>query len=150
MQLNARVLAPTELDEILAFEGARLALIEPDETSRMMAGWQAKWRREALESYLPLGWSFAIRDEQQMLQGYFLAQPLLFFRGQTQTLWVEWMSYTSAEVARELIELAVRWGRDKHLQRVLFADLNEHQDQFGVWPVSAIGDAIGEVKTTKG
>jgi hypothetical protein len=141
--VNSRVLALNEIDEILAFEASRLDRSSLNPLEKMTSGWSAKWRRESLEHYLNLGWSFAVRDEQGSLQGYFLAQPLLFFRGQTQTLWVEHMAYQNEKAREQLVELAIGWGRDKHLQRVLFAE--EGPENRGM----LLTDSIIEVKTTK-
>lgn len=146
MDLQARVLTLDEIDEILEFENSRM--IGADSTQDMISSWHARWRREALEHYLPLGWSFAMRDRSQRLHGYFLAQPLLFFRGYTQSLWIEHMSFTSEDVRDSLIEIAYKWGRDKHLQRVLFGEYELYKNGFQGFPVQKISDTIGEAKTT--
>jgi hypothetical protein len=45
---------------------------------------------------------------------------LLFFEGWTQSLWIEHVSAVRAEDAQEMIDIAYRWARDKHLQKVFF------------------------------
>lgn len=113
------VLEKTHLDEVIQFEKGRLELLEPDPIARELKGWDAKWRMESLEHFLPIGWSFGARNLDGQLLGYFLAQPFLFFRGMTQTLWVEHLSYLSPDIGMGLVDLAYRWGRDKHMQKVV-------------------------------
>jgi hypothetical protein len=85
------------LQEILDFENGRLKEMYPSEIEQSMARWSSPWRQESLEHYLKTGWSFVLRNPELAtvvqplgpLIGYFLAQPLLFLDGQTQSLWVE-------------------------------------------------------------
>jgi hypothetical protein len=88
LALEFQVLALSDLDEVYGFADARLQIAMPDETERRLHSWSVKWRREALEHYLKLGWSFIARDSEKTV-GFFLGQPFLFFRGQTQTVWIE-------------------------------------------------------------
>lgn len=83
-----------------------------------MQSWSARWRGEALDHYLSQGWSYGAL-KQHALQGYLLAQPLLFFRGLTQTLWVEHLESYTPEVSYHLLDSAYRWARDKHFQCLL-------------------------------
>jgi hypothetical protein len=78
-----------------------------------------RWRKEALEHYLPLGWSFCKREDDKLI-AYILCQPLLFFEGWTQSLWIEHVSAVNPADAQEMIDIAYRWARDKHLQKVFF------------------------------
>lgn len=55
-----------------------------------------------------------------LLVGYFTAQTLLFLDGQTQSLWVEHISYSSLQARDQLSELAYKLAREKHFQRVFF------------------------------
>lgn len=129
MSLSLRIILPAEIDEILDFENRKLAEQVPNETDRQLQSWSTRWRREALEHYLPLGWSFLARDTAQpspyspdgLLVGYFIAQPMLFVDGQTQSLWVEHLQYSSLQARDELCDLAYRLSREKHFQRVYFA-----------------------------
>lgn len=85
MSYCCRVILPADLDEILNFETLKLAESLTDDTERTLASWHARWRRESLEHYLPLGWSFLVRDQdiknsfaaanpgEGALVGYFLA-----------------------------------------------------------------------------
>ncbi|MCM2281024.1 MAG: hypothetical protein NDI61_04175 [Bdellovibrionaceae bacterium] len=158
MELVYQVAAPDELDELLEFTKQRLADTEPDPIARRFAEWTAPWRRESLEHYLKLGWSFTARVPSQgerrgELMGFFLGQPFLFLRGHTQTLWIEHLDGLDPGIRAGLTDVAVRLARDKHMQRVLFgnglagaangADLKS-------WPSRAITEEIREVQTTKG
>lgn len=128
MALSFKTIQPSEIEELLDFENQKLQSAIPDEMERSMASWSARWRGEALEQYLPLGWSFCARDpniksdwsNEGLLMGYFIAQPLLFFEGQTQSLWVEHIQYSSLQARDELVDLAYRLSREKHFQRVYF------------------------------
>lgn len=111
-----KILTIENLTEILDFEKARL----PGEgIEKEMLAWHAPWRQEALEHYLPKGWSFVKRVDGQII-GYVLCQPLLFFQGWTQSLWIEHVAATNPEIGTEMLEMAYRWARDKHLQKVFF------------------------------
>ena len=117
------ILGPTDAEQIIAYEKGRLSAADPMEQE--MASWHAKWRQESLNHHLPLGWSFGFKQTingESKLAGYFIGQPLLFFRGLTQTLWVEHIAFDSEEIGLKLIETAYRWAKDKHLQMVLFSD----------------------------
>ena len=130
MSLYLRVIQSSDLDEILELEQSKLRETIADEDERMFAAWHSRWRKESLEHYIPMGWSFLARDQNQAtaqfsegpLVGYFLAQPLLFFAGQTQSLWVEHMQFLSLQARDELCELAYKLSREKHFQKVLFPE----------------------------
>lgn len=128
MSLSFRVISPSDIDEILDFENRKIAEQIPNEAERAFASWNARWRRESLEHYVPMGWSFLCRDEahksdfssEGLLVGYFIAQPLLFLDGQTQSLWMEHLQYSTLQARDELSDLAYRMSREKHLQKVYF------------------------------
>lgn len=128
MSLYLRVLQASEIDEVLDFESKKLKEQYPDEMDRTLASWHSRARKESLQHYLPMGWSFVARDKNQpsswssegTMVGYFLAQPLLFFDGQTQSLWVEHVQYSALQARDELCDLAYRLSREKHFQRVFF------------------------------
>jgi hypothetical protein len=146
-----KVLSLGDLDEVLTFAKANLALAVADEAERTFLSWDAKWRREALEHYLRLSWSFIAREKGTgAIVGFFLAQPIRFFRGQTQTLWIEHVEAREASVAELLLDLAIRSARAEHLQRVLFQDQPIFRGGLVKWPHSQLDEAIIEVKTTKG
>jgi hypothetical protein len=118
--MDMLVLRPVDQDAILKFERERPCDLDPFE--RELASWKARWRPEQLTHYLSLGWSFGAWQDND-LQGYILAQPLLFCRGLTQTLWVEHLSYSEVDVGEELLECAYKWARDKHFQTILISEM---------------------------
>jgi hypothetical protein len=130
MSLYLRVIQPADLEEIIDFEKSKLRETIVDEMDRELHSWNARWRQESLQHYLPMGWSFLARDRnlqssfssEGQLVGYFLAQPLLFFDGQTQSLWVEHMQYATLQSRDELCELAYKLSREKHFQKVFFPE----------------------------
>lgn len=127
------------LNEILEFENSKLNKLFSSEIEQSMARWSSPWRQESLEHYLKLGWSFLLRDKNQAsdnftegaLLGYFLAQPLLFLDAQTQSLWVEHLSFNQASDGDKLCEMAYKLAREKHFQKVYFpkyiTETNTHQ-----------------------
>jgi hypothetical protein len=118
--LDLRILQPADKEAVLAFAKTRLAARVFDPSEREMESWSARWRPEALDHYLPLGWSFAAyRLPGDELVGFILGQPLLFFRGLTQTLWLELIEANEPQIEAALIDCAQRWARDKHLQCAL-------------------------------
>lgn len=148
MSLFLRVLQVDEIEEILSLELHQLNERVPDEMERRFQSWNSRWRREALEHYLPLGWSFGARDNEKLV-GYFLGQAFLFFDGQTQSLWVEHMQYLNLEARDNLLELAVKLGREKHLQKIYFPNEPHlssalHPYRAEVWSPSSL-----VVRTTK-
>ncbi|MCB0349355.1 MAG: hypothetical protein KDD37_11005 [Bdellovibrionales bacterium] len=118
MNYDMRFLQPSDLDIILQYERKKARLNTTDEEA-MFAEWQASWRQESLEFYLPNGWCFGIFDDAKSLIGYFLAQPILFFQGHMQSLWVEHISSDSLELKQKLVEVAYKTSREKHLQKLL-------------------------------
>ncbi|HWU44466.1 MAG TPA: hypothetical protein VN132_13540 [Bdellovibrio sp.] len=151
MSLYCKVILAEDLQDILDLENKKLQDAYSDEMERMMAGWNSKFRVEALNHYIPLGWSFLARDsETHQLMGYFIAQPLLFFDGQTQSLWVEHVQHTSLQARDELCELAYKLGRDKHLQRVYFPQENGVPNSVKSFKPEPWQPGTLNVKTTKG
>lgn len=140
-ELNARILLPADQEMLLSFARARL---EGDEMTREMASWDARWRAEALEHYLPQGWSFGVFRGDK-IAGFVLAQPYLFHRGLMQTLWVETLVSESSEVSRLLLDTVYRWARDKHLQCVLLEESFARE-----WPeATPVGEGLMEIKTAR-
>lgn len=151
MSLYCNVVLPEDLQDILDLEKNKLIENYPDESERIIAGWNSKFRIEALNHYIPLGWSFLARDsETKSLMGYFIAQPLLFLDGQTQSLWVEHVQYTSLQARDELCELAYKISREKHLQRVYFPQENGISNSVKGFKPEAWQPGTFAVKTTKG
>ena len=115
---NFKVLTIQNLEEILKLEEARIAHF--NEIEKMTVAWKAPWRKEALEHYLKTGWCIGLLNNQNQIEGYFLAQPVLFMESYTQSLWIEYISYKNLDMFLALADFAYKYGRDKHLQRVLF------------------------------
>lgn len=115
---NFKVLTIQNMPEIQMLEETKLASM--NEIERMTISWKAPWRKESLEHYLKTGWCIGMYREDGSLEGYFLAQPFLFMESLTQTLWIEYLSYENMDSGVKLIDFAYKYGRDKHLQRVLF------------------------------
>lgn len=157
MGLFCRIVQASDLDEILNFEEKKLIEQHPDESDRMFASWNSRARKEALEHYFSLGWSFLARDPEQkstysdegLLVGYFLGQPLLFFEGQTQSLWVEHLQYQSLIARDQLCDLAYRLSREKHFQRVLMPHNQNIQNSMSHFKPENWNPQVFLLKTTK-
>jgi hypothetical protein len=147
---DVRVLLPEHKEILLAFARERLSALISDPMDREMRSWTAPWRAEALEHYLKQGWSYGLFSDAEM-KGYLLAQPFLFFRGLTQTLWVESVDGVSLDDTLNLIDTAYRWAREKHFQCLLLHgrdDLLEHLGRR--WPKASPSDShLIEIKSTK-
>ena len=118
-----RVVKEHEIDQL--FEFAKMLHEKKnsaeggDPFAAEMASWSAPWRRESLEHYLKLGWSMSAWSEDgETLKGFSLAQPLPFYKGLTQTLWLEHVMAESQEIELGLLEVSYKWARDKHLQNL--------------------------------
>jgi hypothetical protein len=144
------VLRSNDEEAILSFEMKRLDADDSlDVMEKQLKSWHAKWRKESLEHYLNIGWSFAIWDSPNKLNllGYVLCQPLLFFRGMTQTLWVEHLSAANDEVSEKLGEIIYRWSRDKHLQQIVLP--KEYQPVVKSYSSVAMDGELISVNTSK-
>jgi hypothetical protein len=151
MNLYCKVILPEEIQDVLDFENKKMLEIYPDEMERVIAGWSSRSRVEALNHYIPLGWSFVARDnDSHAILGYFIAQPLLFLDGQTQSLWVEHIQYVSLQARDELCELAYKLGREKHLQRVYFPHEEGISNSVKSFKAETWQPGTLAVKTTKG
>jgi hypothetical protein len=131
---DVRILLPSDRDAVMAFAKERLARAVSEPMEREMQSWNARWRAESLDHYLPQGWSFAAFTGEGAMLGFLLAQPFLFYRGLTQTLWVEHLEFTAPDVGRRLLETAYSWARDKHLQCVLVENSEEIAAIVSDWP----------------
>lgn len=157
MALFCRIVQLQDLNEILDFENKKLVEQIPDEMERMLVSWNVRWRKEALEHYLKLGWSFVVRDQDKpsafsdegLLVGYFIAQPLLFLDGQTQSLWVEHLQYASLQARDELCELAYKLSREKHLQKVFFPNEAGINNSISAFKPEVWNPNVMSIKTTK-
>lgn len=158
MSLYCRTIQKQDLAEILEFENKKLQEAYPDEVERTFASWNSKFRPEALEHYINLGWSFLARDSETpsphssegLIVGYFIAQPLLFVDGQTQSLWIEHVQHNSLQARDELCTLAYGLSREKHFQRVYFPQENGVANSIQSFKPQAWQPNVTVVKTTKG
>lgn len=157
MSLYCRVILTSDLDEIFQFETEKSKEVYPNEDERTLASWHARWRKESLEHYLPLGWSFLARDPdlkssfspEGALMGYFIAQPFLFVDGMTQTFWVEHISTSSLEARDQLCELAYKMSREKHFQKVIFPNQAGVSNSLSPFKPEAWAPSALALKTTK-
>lgn len=122
--LKIKVLQLENKEQLLFFEKNILQAQITDEVERELFSWKAPWRQESLEHYLPLGWSFLAWDGEEgksQIAGYFLAQPILFFGGLTQSLWLEHLQTQNTNVKNALLEVAYKTCRDKHFQQMILS-----------------------------
>lgn len=147
--IQYRIAQTEDLENIFLFAENKLKTVISDDMERMMAIWESRFRKEALEHYLKLGWSFVAEDAVKNVIGFFLGQPLLFFQGQTQTLWVEFILANDENIKMNLADIAYKLSRDKHFQQVLFPE--DVQNLNFEKPISfqKIKDPIIWAKTTK-
>lgn len=147
--LEPIVLRETDGESLIEWE-RELARAGPGtaEDQRLLE-WDSVWRPESMQHYLSMGWCFGYRDTESKWLGYFLAQPILFFRGMTQTLWVERVQATDPRVGRSLIDLAVRVGKDKRMQKVVFFGLQGYDEILQEWPSANNCGEFWEIKATR-
>lgn len=153
MELNFRVLQVEDLPVLQSFEKD---LLSPDLNSMEgeLLSWSARWRTESLEHYLPLGWSFGAWENPSMagasgFSGYFLAQPLVFFRGLTQTLWLEHLGYNTLNVAEALVDVAYRLSREKHFQTLILENDPRLSENLSRWKVEPLANTWLQIKTSR-
>lgn len=146
---SMQVLEHKSLQQVIDYEEQKLLQLQEDETERMFKAWHAKWRKESLEHYLPMGWSFVAKNDQGAIVGYFLAQPLLFIEGFTQALWVEHLQFDSVQIRDELCELAYKIAREKHLQKVYFPKESNIEDSVRRYKSENWDPKMLSVKTTR-
>ena len=116
----------------------------------VMASWSAPWRLESLEHYAGTGWSFFLEDpKDQSVCGFLLAQMVVFFRGYTQTLHVEYLSGATPQARAQLVEVACKWAKDKHLQRVYLPEVGKEDLELVPFPVEYDQARSWVVRTTK-
>ena len=148
--MKIRILQCSDREAVMTFGRAALAETHLGHMDQEMASWTAPWRAESRDPYLKLGWSFAASEEgEDGMIGVTLAQPLLFFKGQTQTVWVEYLEGDSVDTKCSLVETLYRWARDKHIQALIF-NQNTHIEGLGLpWPGRRL-DGDWQIATTKG
>ena len=149
MSLDLRILMPSDKEVLMVFARAQLAARVTDPMELEMLSWCARWRPEALDYYLPQGWCFGAFSGLE-IRGFLIAQPLLFYRGLTQTLWIEHGEFTAAAVAHQLLECVYRWARDKHFQCVLGESSAILQEAIRDWKPAEVHDArLIEIKSSR-
>ncbi len=144
MQNEFYVASFSDLDRIYDFANTTLSKLAKDPTAFMFESWTAPWRKESLEHYLNGGWSFIATNSNNDVAGFFLAQPILFMSRQTQSLWVEMLMGENQSVVEFLAEIAIKTAREKHLQRVLFADYAKNKSYLEKFQVHQQHNNIGE------
>ncbi len=122
--MEIKLFLEEHVEAVFEFEMNQLPS-ELSEIHREMKSWENPWRKESLEHYSKLGWSF-VAEEQGQIKGYILGQPVLFFNNWTQTLWIEHISFNNESVGHQLVDTTIRWSKTKHLQKVI---LNANSDR---------------------
>lgn len=147
---DIRILLPEHKEALLAFARAQLERTVQDPMECEMQSWSARWRGEALDHYLSMGWSYGTFNADGKLSGFILAQPFIFMRGMTQTLWVEHFAYSDTNSAQMLLDTAYRWARDKHFQCVLIEESPATKELVKDWKqVHAVQTPLIEIRTAK-
>lgn len=152
MDMNSYTYRIAQLDDVEQVHQFAIAMNfpeDPESFENKMQVWDSSYRKEALEHYLKLGWSFLAFDSSQNLVGFFLGQALLFLDKQTQTLWVEYVCAKSDEIQTELIDIAYRLSREKHFQRVLLPSELQTEKLTKPLPFQKWERTTSVLKTTK-
>lgn len=148
--MEIKTLAEKDLQQIIQLEKQLLAKQVNDPMRAEMMAWKQSWREESLNHYLPSGWSMGFFDNDGVdLKGYFLAQPILFFRGLTQNLWIEHLRAFDNMNIDELVDVAYRLARSKHLQSVLFYNCTEYVSSLESRGAEKLMDDVYLIKTAK-
>lgn len=145
------------LEEIFSYENNKLQDTHASEIEQSLARWNSRWKKESLEHYLKLGWSFLLRDpevshsasSEGTLLGYFLAQPLLFLDAQTQSLWIEHISFVNLSSRDQLCEFAYKLAREKHFQKVYFPSDASVLNSIHSFKATPWSPGVMQVLTTK-
>lgn len=149
MSIHYRIAQLDDVAKVYQFAEDKLRVEYPDDMELMMQVWNSRFRKEALEHYLKLGWSFIAYDENQKIHGFFLGQPFLFFQSHTQTLWIEMLTAENFKIEAELAEIAIKLSRDKHLQKVVLPKSVETLHFEKPYNFQKWSDECVWVKTTK-
>lgn len=148
MAYNYQTLRLNNMTSVLLLEEQALIERVKDPMEREFTKWHARWRPESLEHYLPKGWCFGAFEEEQLV-GYFLAQPMLFVAGFTQSLWLDHLFYTSLEVGQNLLDIAYRTAREKHFQKLFLSEADQHVEILQQFKSESFNDHVVEIKTAK-
>ncbi len=148
-KIHYRIAQLADVDAVYEFEFKQKLSHVADEYEQQMAVWTSAFRKESLEHYFKLGWSFLALNEKEEIQGFFLGQALLFFDQQTQTLWIEHLSALDSAIAAELVDIAYRLSREKHFQRVLLSEMIQEMNLNKPFPFQKWERSHQFLKTTK-
>ncbi len=148
--VEIKILLPEHKEELLALEKTRLEQAPGEPFEKEMLSWHANWRPESLDHYLPQGWSFGLWENNQLC-AYVLAQPLLFFNGFTQSVWVEHITadQSKSEHVDQLTEVLYKWCRDKHIQKLVVRNGMFFEESLKKIKASPLDLGLLEIKTSK-
>lgn len=148
-QVTYRIAQLADVENVFNYEYKKQFSDDSDEIENQIKVWDSFFRKEALEHYFKMGWSFLAFDANQNLVGFFMGQPLLFLDRQTQSLWVEYVSADSDQIYTELVDIAYRLSREKHFQKVLFSKDVQTQFLTQTFPFKEWERDVVYLKTTK-
>lgn len=147
--ISYRIAQLDDVEHVFQYEYRKNFPDDSNEIENQIQVWDSFFRKEALEHYFRMGWSFLAVDSQQNIAGFFMGQPLLFLDKQTQSLWVEYVSASTPEIYTELIDIAYRLSREKHFQKVLFSEAILREPLTKEFPFREWEREITYLKTTK-
>ncbi len=148
-QITYRIAQLEDVNEVFNYEYQKNYEAGADEIENQIMVWNSFFRKESLEHYFKSGWSFIAHDQDNKIVGFFMGQALLFMDKQTQSLWVEYVSADNALIYTELVDIAYRLSREKHLQKVLFSSVVLEQPLTRSFPFTEWERSISYLKTTK-
>ena len=147
--VSYRIAQLDDVENVFNYEFKKIEVPGNHEIENQILVWNSFFRKESLEHYFRLGWSFVAVGSDQQIKGFFMGQPLLFVDKQTQTLWVEYVSADSSEIFTELVDIAYRLSREKHFQRVLISEEVKNHSLTKEFPFQKWERSILTLKTTK-
>lgn len=148
-EITYRIAQLEDVEAVYKFELNHTSIETDDDYEKMIAVWNSSFRKESLEHYFKLGWSFLALNEKNNVVGFFLGQPLLFFDQQTQSLWIEHVSSIHAKISTGLVDIAFSLSREKHFQRVLVSDHIKKLNLEKEFPFQKWERSVQFLKTTK-
>lgn len=144
-----RIAQLDDVENVFNYEFKKIAVDGNHEIENQILVWNSYFRKEALEHYFKLGWSFVAEHKSGQICGFFMGQPLLFVEKQTQSLWVEFVSADNMNIYTELVDIAYRLSREKHFQRVLLSESVKTAGLVKEFPFLAWERNVVTLKTTK-
>ena len=148
-QITYRIAQLDDVNAVFNYEYQKNYNAGLDEIENQIMVWNSFFRKESLEHYFKTGWSFVAHDHLNNIVGFFMGQALLFMDKQTQSLWVEHVSANDSLIFTELVDIAYRLSREKHLQKVLFSSIVQEQTLTKSFPFTEWERTIKYLKTTK-